>query len=775
MVKIIYYCHGACNIFVGDISMKRFVGMIVTVAISFQGIAQEVERIAVIGQSPIGQHNNQSYLLGTVQTIDANTIERSNVKTLSQQLALSLASVRINDVQNNPFQPDVQYRGFTASPLLGLPQGISVYLDGSRFNEPFGDTVNWDLIPLSSIDNIALFSGSNPIFGQNTLGGALALTTKDGFSYQQHDVTLGLGSFGQRQFNIQSGDHNERWGYYLNFNRYQEGGWRDASPSDVRQLLVNAKYRGDHTNLKLLYVTNDNQLIGNGAVPIELLTAQSATAIYTQPDQTATNLSLWSLASNTTINNYSSFDSNIYYRRNTIASINGDDSDFDPCMVKQKKVLCDDDEELLLSQPISVDLEEVDGSYNTSRVKNDSYGITLQYNYQFQLANTEQSLMIGAGLESANIDFVSDSQLAILHNDSAADDRSVTPISSFILDSMVKLDASNKHHFSYFSHTIEWPNQLTVNLAGRYNYSKVVLNDLIDSGEGSLDGDHEFRRFNPAIGVSYPVTENFHLKWSYSESSRTPSPAELSCADEDDPCKLPNGFVSDPPLEQVVVKTHEVSGSFGTEHQKYTVTAYRSESHDDIIFQQAGSKSSEGFFVNVDKTQRQGFEFAGAFEFEDSQFNVSYNYLDATFQSPFVSFSPVNPQGENRQVMPGDTIPGQPKHQLKLMFNHQINDSNETGAEFTASSSQYYRGDEANENDKIAGHGVINWFYNYQITAELSLSLRVDNVLDKQYFTFGGYGEADEVLGDIYPTISSELFVGPAAPRSYSVNLSYQF
>jgi len=31
---------------------------------------------------------------------------------------------------DNPFQLDINYHGFTASPLLGTPEGLSVYLDG---------------------------------------------------------------------------------------------------------------------------------------------------------------------------------------------------------------------------------------------------------------------------------------------------------------------------------------------------------------------------------------------------------------------------------------------------------------------------------------------------------------------------------------------------------------------------------------------------------------------------------------------------------------------
>jgi hypothetical protein len=36
-------------------------------------------------------------------------------------------------------QPDVNCGGYPASPLLGMPQRLSVYLDGVRLNQPFGD------------------------------------------------------------------------------------------------------------------------------------------------------------------------------------------------------------------------------------------------------------------------------------------------------------------------------------------------------------------------------------------------------------------------------------------------------------------------------------------------------------------------------------------------------------------------------------------------------------------------------------------------------------
>ena len=91
-------------------------------------------------------------------------------------------SVFVNEIQGNPFQPDINYRGYTASPLLGTPQGLSVYVDGVRLNQPFGDIVSWDLIPRAAIASTTLIPGSNPLFGLNTLGGALSVQTKNGRS-----------------------------------------------------------------------------------------------------------------------------------------------------------------------------------------------------------------------------------------------------------------------------------------------------------------------------------------------------------------------------------------------------------------------------------------------------------------------------------------------------------------------------------------------------------------------------------------------------------------
>ncbi len=105
--------------------------------------------------------------------------------------------MNINDTLADPFQPDILYRGFEASPVLGTPQGLAVYQSGVRINEAFGDTVNWDLIPDIAIKRVDIVS-SSPLYGLNALGGAMAVTMKNGFTFEGADGQLSGGSFNQR-------------------------------------------------------------------------------------------------------------------------------------------------------------------------------------------------------------------------------------------------------------------------------------------------------------------------------------------------------------------------------------------------------------------------------------------------------------------------------------------------------------------------------------------------------------------------------------------------
>jgi len=138
--------------------------------------ALETVAIEVFATTPLpGLGIPKDQIPSAIQTVKSEDFVRSQSLDISDYMNRNLGSVHVNEVQNNPLQPDVNYRGFTASPLLGTPQGLSLYMDGVRLNQPFGDTVSWDLIPQSAIAGMQLMPGSNPLFGLNTLGGALSI------------------------------------------------------------------------------------------------------------------------------------------------------------------------------------------------------------------------------------------------------------------------------------------------------------------------------------------------------------------------------------------------------------------------------------------------------------------------------------------------------------------------------------------------------------------------------------------------------------------------
>jgi hypothetical protein len=158
----------------------------------------ELPEIEVVGNTPLGATGLElKRIPGNVQSAEDEEIHRHEAFGLTDFMNRRLESVNINDTQNNPYQPDITYRGFNASPLLGTPIGISVYQDGVRVNEPFGDTVNWDLIPQIAISSMELVPGSNPLFGLNTLGGAMSVRTKSGFSHPGFNAQSNGGSYGR--------------------------------------------------------------------------------------------------------------------------------------------------------------------------------------------------------------------------------------------------------------------------------------------------------------------------------------------------------------------------------------------------------------------------------------------------------------------------------------------------------------------------------------------------------------------------------------------------
>src|SRR5579863_8605347 len=131
------------------------------------GPTAALPEVVVVGSTPlIASDLNRDQVPQTTRVLGAGDINRSGIPTLTGAILDNVASATVNDTEGNPFQPDILFRGFTASPVAGTPQGLAVYVNGARFNDAFGDTVNWDLIPPAAIDSVNL-EAANPVYGLN--------------------------------------------------------------------------------------------------------------------------------------------------------------------------------------------------------------------------------------------------------------------------------------------------------------------------------------------------------------------------------------------------------------------------------------------------------------------------------------------------------------------------------------------------------------------------------------------------------------------------------
>jgi outer membrane receptor protein involved in Fe transport len=257
-------------------------------AINLKQVDVRAKRFYEVGPLP-GLGLTKEEIPGNVQSISAKEIKESHSLSLADLMNSKLQSVSVNDYQGNPFQMDVNYRGFTASPQLGTAQGISVFFDGIRINEPFGDVVNWDMIPMNALTSLDVFPGSNPIFGLGTLGGALSMRTKSGFDGQSLDAEVLAGSYGRKQLQISAGGNNGVIAGFVSGNFFLEDAWRDDSPSRVNQVFGKAEWQNERARLGLSMLYAGNKLTGNGLLP-EQMAAVDRSQIYTSPDESKNDL-----------------------------------------------------------------------------------------------------------------------------------------------------------------------------------------------------------------------------------------------------------------------------------------------------------------------------------------------------------------------------------------------------------------------------------------------------------------------------------------------------
>lgn len=738
----------------------------------------ELQNIEVIGTTPIqGVGLPADQIPANVQTANDEDIERIQGLDLSEFMDKTLGSISLNQAQNNPFQPDLKFRGFTASPLVGNSQGLSVYMDGIRINEPFGDVVNFDLIPESAIANMNLIPGSNPVFGLNTLGGALSIQTKNGFTHAGHSLEAYTGSFGRDSGTIESGGSDGNFAYFMTGSITKEDGWRDFSPSRVEQFFTNLSYANEDTTLDFGITAVDSDLNGNGASPVELVDIDRE-AVFTYPDNTQNELRMFTLNGSHWLDDTTMLSANTYYRRSDRSSFNGDGSEleFDGGLaannIGEDEGVFEAIEDINGNTVTGAALGFADGDFialnNTSETEQDSYGFGIQTTFLDDLFGRENQLIVGASFDKSDVKYSSQSEIAQFTNT-----RGTSGTGFIIGETIVDGDIDTETYSLFFTNTHSLTDRFAVTLGARYNWISVDISGTSEGGEQDLNesgNSNDFKRLNPSLGMTYELSDSMTAYASYSESNRAPTASELTCAEPESPCAYPNAFLADPPLDDVVARTIE-GGLRGTESDyNWYANVYYTELKDDLFFFPEDEDVSDatagrlglGNFRNIDKTARAGIELGLSGQYDKLDWFANYGYVRATFEDSFE----YRREGDAFFVSKGDRLPGIPEHNIKLGADYSFTQKFSLG--FTASyhSSQYYRGDEANVDKKIAHYKVVNLHSRFKVTDNFQFFAKVNNVFDSEYETFGLYGEADEAPFLPAGVGNDPRFVGAGAPRA---------
>ena len=760
--------------------------------------AQELPQITVIGNTPLGGLGlPMNQIPSNVQTADSQDMQRQQTLDLADYLNNNFSGVNVSESADNPFQLDINYHGFTASPLLGTPEGLSVYVDGGRVNESFGDTVNWDLIPQSAISTVTLMSGSNPVFGLNTLGGALSVKTKSGHDNPGTEFEAYGGSFGRRSFEGETGGDFGNFDYFFAGNYFDETGWRDNSPSRVYQGFGKVGWQNEKTDLDLSYTYADTSLWGNGATPESMLDYRRE-ASYT-PDYTANLLSFVNLTGTQFLADKLLLSGNAYFRRLSTDVINGNVNDsylgdftgppFD-CAASSSSLGA-----LTYCSP---------GQNATSSLLQRTKGLGVQLTDSQDLLGWANQAIVGADYSDSDDTFSEAYQYGGL----TANRHLIYEPSPFNDETVISLTGSNKIYGAYLTDTLSPSKLLHFTASVRYNRNTETLGgysvdtDIGDFGSGfnepsALTGDHTFSRVNPAFGFTVTPTDALTLYADYNQASRAPTVIELGCANPAAPCGLPNDFASDPDLRQVVARTVEfgVRGNLPDQSLVWSADAFHTVNSNDIQF--VATATNAGYFDNVGNTRRQGFDMSIGGKDGGFHWHLTYSFVDATYQSSFQvsaeSNSSANANG-NILVQPGDRIPLIPKNTGRLVLDYDLTPQWNIGGNVIAASGSYLHGDENNANQAggtnalgeyvsgsgwISGYAVINLQSTYHITKRVQVFARLVNVFDKQYATAGFLTSSSfNPNGSFIPNPNNwpnENAVSPAAPRAIWVGMRVQW
>lgn len=749
---------------------------------------RNVRRVFVYPTSPTptaGSGIDVDKVPAGINALGVAQIQRTGSLNIADVLQQQVPGIVISEVSGNPFQPDIQFRGFVASPIAGTPQGLAVYQNGVRINEAFGDMVNWDLIPTAAIRSVTVVT-NNPAFGLNALGGAVNIQMKNGFTYQGAEIDTMGGSFGRIQSSAQWGKQVEKFSVYGALEGLRDGGFRNFSESKVRRFYGDVGYRNDGNEFHVNMGVANNKFGAAATVPAELL-QQYYGATYTTPQTTANRVGYLNFTGKVEATPTWTLEAAAHVRVFRQKTVDANPTATRPCAA-DPALLCFNDDDVpangldgaQLANPF--DPNAVLGQIDRTTTRSTSTGASLQATNTDQVFGHDNHFVFGTSFDSSVTRFSASAELGTIGSNFVVNGSNLFlgPSGDPVSIGPVSLRATNQYTGIYALDTFDVTNAFSITAGGRYNVARIALEDQIGT---ALNGNETFTRFNPIIGGTYKIVPGLTAYAGYSEANRAPTPLELGCADPARPCIIAAFLVSDPPLKQVVSRTVE-AGLRGSKELNigtlgWKLGVFRADNKDDILAIPSPELQGFGYFQNVGSTRRQGIEAQINITSKELQLYASYALVDARFLDALKigSNSPFADADGNIQIQPGSRIPAIARDRVKAGFDYSITEVFKVGGDALFVGSQYFVGDDSNQAQRLPSYTVFNVHASYQINKTFQIYGRADNVFDNRYATYGTFFDTGAVpnFANGGAPFTDPRSLSPARPRAFYAGLKATF
>ena len=769
-----------------------------TRAVAAPSRTTDATRATINPSAPTGAGNQTPYVSplvtyqipAAVHVVEGAEIANVRKFNLGEALQRTAPGVIINDVGGNPGFPELNYRGFNASPFAGVPQGLAVFQNGIRINEMWGDTVNWDLIPSVAIDRVAIETG-NPLYGLNAIGGAVVLDMKNGFTWQGAEVDLRGGSFNRRLGTFQLGKQIGDFAIYGAGEAMGDSGYRYFQSSQVKRFYGDVGYKAEQGEIHANVTIGGNKFGASGPAPVDMVAADKS-AVYTTPQTYKNQLAMFDLNGQVQVTPTTKLLGDVHYRGYNQARVDGNTTEFD-CESGSSTCQTQDGQATNVPNFFTAGGNEFSkspalGAIDRTWTKINTVGFTTQINNTDHLFGFPNKITGGLNLEHGFTNFLANQELGIINQNLNVQGFNYYTASPEAGISPVHLNVANYYLGAYALDTLDLTDKLSINGGVRFNQAQI---SSFDNGpSGALNANNSYNHINPMGGATYKITAETAAYASYSVANRAPTPLELGCSDPNRPCIIDSFMVSDPPLKQVTSNTIDlgVRGGFKPAEKfagflkalpgtvQWTAGLYRTNAFNDI-FSIPSNITGRGYFTNAGNTVRQGVELSMRYNDDRTSAYINYALTDAYFNSQNFLGSPNNPAvvalgAQSVLTNPGATLPSVATHRFKTGIDYGVTKKWKIGGDFVYATGPYLGGDWANQFGTLSPYGVLNLRSSYNFLPNVQVYALIENVANTRTRSFGTFFDPKAIS---FLSLQNPAMVAIGPPTAFFAGMKWDY